>query len=162
MQKSVLEKDVFCAQVIRHQDAMFRAAKAILKNDEDAEDAVQEAICSAFAARGNLREEARFKPWLLRILTNKCYDICRKRRPTVDLETVQEFLPAQDTDPTERMTLWQAVMSLGDDLRVVVTLFYYDGLAVREISAILGISEGAVKTRLSRGRTQLRRILEEK
>ena len=51
-----MDKETFCAQVIRHQEAMFRAAKAILKQDEDAEDAVQEAICAAFAARGGLRD----------------------------------------------------------------------------------------------------------
>ncbi|WP_295581511.1 RNA polymerase sigma factor [uncultured Oscillibacter sp.] len=161
MQQTVLDKEAFCAQVIRHQDAMFRAAKAILRQDEDAEDAVQEAICSAFAARGGLRDEEKFKPWILRILANKCYDTCRKRRPTVDLEEVQDYLPAAGTDPTDRMTLWQAVMSLGDDLRAAVTLFYYDGLSIREIGTILGISEAAVKTRLSRGRARLRQLLRE-
>ena len=63
-----MDKETFCAQVIRHQEAMFRAAKAILKQDEDAEDAVQEAICAAFAARDGLRDVGKFKPWILRIL----------------------------------------------------------------------------------------------
>lgn len=161
MQQTVLDQETFCAQVIRHQDAMFRAAKAILKQDEDAEDAVQEAICAAYSAREGLREIEKFKPWILRILANKCYDTCRKRHSTVDLEEVQEFLPAAGTDPTDRITLWQAVMTLGDELRATITLFYYDGLSVREIGAILGISEGAVKTRLSRGRERLRQLLKE-
>ena len=60
------------------------------------------------------------------------------------------------------MTLWQAILRLNDDLRATVTLFYYDGLSIREISKILGISESAVKTRLSRGRAQLRQLLDEK
>ena len=60
------------------------------------------------------------------------------------------------------MTLWQAILRLNDDLRATVTLFYYEGLSIREISKILGISESAVKTRLSRGRTQLRQLLDEK
>lgn len=156
-----MDKETFCAQVIRHQEAMFRAAKAILKQDEDAEDAVQEAICAAFAARDGLRDVGKFKPWILRILTNKCYDACRKKRPSVDLEEVQDYLPAAGTDPTDRLTLWQAVMSLSDDLRAAVTLYYYDGLSVREIGTVLGISEAAVKTRLSRGRERLRQLLRE-
>ena len=152
-----MDKETFCAQVIRHQEAMFRAAKAILKQDEDAEDAVQEAICAAFAARDGLRDVGKFNPWILRILTNKCYDAYRKKRPSV----VQDYLPAAGTDPTDRLTLWQAVMSLSDDLRAAVTLYYYDGLSVREIGTVLGISEAAVKTRLSRGRERLRQLLRE-
>ena len=140
---------------------MFRTAKAILRRDEDAEDAVQEAICAAFAARSGLRDPEKFKPWILRILTNKCYDACRRQRPMVDLEAVREYLPAPEPDHVENLALWQAVMTLGGDLRAAVTLYYYDGLSVREISRVLGISEAAVKTRLSRGRERLRRLLQE-
>ena len=159
MTQTVLDKETFCAQVVRHQDALFRAAKAILRSDEDAEDAVQEAICAAFTNRDSLRDVEKFKSWMLRILTNKCYDICRKRKPTVALEDVADTLPAASTDPTERMTLWQAVLSLSDDLRVTVTLFYYEDLTIRQIARVLSLSEPAVKTRLSRGRDRLRRLM---
>ena len=157
--ESLLDAETFTAYVMEQQTTMFRTARAILRNDQDAEDAVQDAILSAFSARGNLRDPGKFKSWILRILANKCYDICRKRRATVDLDQVQEVLPAADTDPTERMTLWQAVLSLNPDLRVVVTLFYYEDLPIREISQVVGISEAAVKTRLSRGRARLRLLL---
>ena len=156
-----LDKETFCDQVIRNQEAMFRTAKSILRQDEDAEDAVQEAICAAYASRGSLRDPARFRPWILKILVNKCYEFCRKRRTTVDLADVQDFLPAPAADQTERLSLWQAVMALNRDLRAVVTLFYYEDLSIREISAVLGISEAAVKTRLSRGRSRLKQLLHE-
>ena len=156
-----MDKETFCAGIVDCQETMFRAAKAILQNDQDAEDAVQEAICTAFARRDSLREMDKFRPWVLRILTNKCYDACRKRRSTVDLDTAGE-LPAPEDDHAQRLTLWQAVLSLNDDLRAPVTLFYYDGLSIREISRVLGISEAAVKTRLSRGRARLRQLLDEK
>lgn len=161
MMQAKLDKKTFSALVVENQEALFRTAKAILRSDEDAEDAVQEAICTAFERRDSLRELEKFRPWLLRILANKCYDACRRRRPTVDLEDVVDYLPAKDQDHTERLTLWQAVMSLSGDLRAAVTLFYYDGLSIREISGVLGISEAAVKTRLSRGRARLRQLLEE-
>ena len=162
MMQAKLDKKTFSALVVENQETLFRTAKAILRSDEDAEDAVQEAICTAFERRDSLRELEKFRPWLLRILANKCYDACRRRRPTVDLEDVADYLPAQDRDHAERLTLWQAVMTLSGDLRAAVTLFYYDGLSIREISGVLGISEAAVKTRLSRGRAKLRRLLEEK
>ena len=157
-----MDKETFCAGIVDCQETMFRAAKAILQNDQDAEDAVQEAICTAFARRDSLREMDKFRPWVLRILTNKCYDACRKRRNTVDLEAAGEVPAATGLDTAERLSLWQAVMSLSDDLRATVTLFYYDGMSVREIGGILGISEAAVKTRLSRGRARLRQLLDEK
>ena len=157
-----MDKETFCAGIVDCQETMFRAAKAILQNDQDAEDAVQEAICTAFARRDSLREMDKFRPWVLRILTNKCYDACRRRRNTVDLEAAGEVPAATGLDTAERLSLWQAVMSLSDDLRATVTLFYYDGMSVREISGILGISEAAVKTRLRRGRERLRLLLDEK
>ena len=158
----MMDKETFCAGIVDCQETMFRAAKAILQNDQDAEDAVQEAICTAFARRDSLREVDKFRPWVLRILTNKCYDACRKRRNTVDLEAAGEVPAATGLDTAERLSLWQAVMSLSDDLRATVTLFYYDGMSVREIGGILGISEAAVKTRLRRGRERLRLLLDEK
>ena len=157
-----MDKETFCAGIVDCQETMFRAAKAILQNDQDAEDAVQEAICTAFARRDSLREMDKFRPWVLRILTNKCYDACRKRRNTVDLEAAGEVPAATGLDTAERLSLWQAVMSLSNDLRATVTLFYYDGMSVREIGGILGISEAAVKTRLRRGRERLRLLLDEK
>ena len=157
----MLDKETFCARTVALQDTLFRTARSILRSDEDAEDAVQEAICAAFAHRDRLRDPDRFRPWLLRILANQCYDMCRGRRPAVDLAEVQEFLPAEGTDPTEGITLWQAVLSLPAEQRTVVTLFYYERLSIREISGILKISEGAVKTRLSRARARLRELLRE-
>ena len=154
MTNFLLDKEIFCDQVIRNQETMFRTAKAILHQDEDAEDAV-------YAGRGSLRDPARFRPWILKILVNKCYEFCRKRRTTVDLADIQDFLPAPAADQAERLSLWQAVMALNSDLRAVVTLFYYEDLSIREISAVLGISEAAVKTRLSRGRSRLKQLLHE-
>lgn len=80
----------------------------------------------------------------------------------MDLEELSDRLPSDSPDHDQRLTLWQAVLSLNDELRVTVTLFYYEGLSVREIGQVLGISEAAVKTRLSRGRARLRLLLEEK
>ena len=157
----VFNKEWFGGQVLRNEAALFRTARAILPNDQDAEDAVQEAILSAYASLDTLREAEKFKPWILRILTNKCYDLYRKNRPSVPLSDVEEVLPASGTDCTERLSLWQAVERLPEDFRVVVTLFYYEDLNIRQISSVLGLTQPAVKTRLHRGRARLRELLEE-
>ena len=100
MMQAKLDKDTFSTLVIQNQETLFHTAKAILRSDEDAEDAVQEAVCAAFERRESLREADKFRPWLLRILVNKCYDTCRRRRPTVDLEDVADYLPAKSQDHT--------------------------------------------------------------
>jgi len=161
VKETMLDKAWFSGQVIQNEKALYRTARMILRNDQDAEDAVQEAILSAYAALESLRDPERFKPWILRILTNQCYDICRRTRQTVDLSDVEETLPASGTDCTERLTLYQAVEQLPDDFRTAITLFYYEDLSVRQIAGVLGLTEAAVKTRLSRGRQSLRALLGE-
>ena len=79
----------------------------------------------------------------------------------MDLDDVADYLPAGGPEPEEALTLWQAVLALPQELRAAITLFYYDGLSVREIGSVLDISEAAVKTRLSRGRARLRLLLKE-
>ena len=111
-----LDKDDFTRLVLQNQTAMFRTARAIVSTDEDAEDAVQSAICTAFTKLDALRDPAKFKSWILRIVVNNCYDLCRKYRPITDLSEVQNFLPADDPDPTERLSLWEAVLSLNPEM----------------------------------------------
>lgn len=161
MSSTVMDKKWFSGQVARSQTAMFRVARSILKTDEDAEDAVQEAILSAYAKLDSLRDAENFKPWILHILTNKCYDICRKSRPTVALSDVEETLQASGTDCTEKLTLWQSVQRLPENLRTVIVLFYYEDFSIRQICQTLHLSETTVKTRLFRGREKLRILLGE-
>ena len=109
---------------------------------------------------GDLRDFAKARTWLLRIVANTCYDQYNKRRPTTSLSEMEGNLAAPETDWAEQFSLWEAVQQLPDEQRSVVTLFYYEGLSVKEIARILTISQGAVRTRLTRARTHLRQILE--
>ena len=161
MESQTLGKEAFSALVEQHQAAFYRTARSILRNEQDVADAVQEAICLGYAARSNLRDPQRWKAWMLRILVNVCYTTCRLRPNAVDLEAVQEYLAAPAQDQTERLTLWEAVSRLPEQMRITVSLFYYEDLSVGQISRILKISQGAVRTRLSRARDQLRALLEE-
>ena len=70
-----MDKETFCAQVIRHQEAMFRAAKAILKQDEDAEDAVQEAFLRLLTTQPVFRDAEHEKAWLIRTTLHRACDI---------------------------------------------------------------------------------------
>lgn len=161
MAEPILDRERFVAQVTELQETLYRTARSILRNEQDAQDAVQEAVTQAFARLHTLRDPAKFKPWLLRILVNTCYDACRRRRSTVYLEAVEETLAAPQSDCEERMSLWSAVIRLPEEQKAVVTLFYYEDLPIRAISEVLGVTQGTVKTRLSRARGRLRQMLDQ-
>lgn len=161
MTKAVLDKETFCRLVEEHQSALYRTARSILSNQQDAEDAVQEAVCAAYSHLDRLREPEKFKSWLLRILVNECYDLCRRQRRTVDFDQAAEYLTTPEPDLAEHLTLWDAVLQLPEPMRAAVTLFYYEDCSVAETAQILKISQGAVKTRLSRARDRLRQTFTE-
>lgn len=145
----------FTAEVLNAEKSMYHIARSILQNDEDCSDAMQNAILHAFEKLHTLRREDYFKTWLTRILINECYQIVRSRRQQVPYE---EYM-AEHVDTggeAEYSEVFEAVMGLEDNYRVPVVLFYVEGYSVREIGQILGISQGAVKTRLCRGRSLLK------
>ena len=154
------KNDLFCANVEQHKLNLFRFAKSILRNNEDAMDAVSEAILNAYIHLDTLRSQDKFKPWIMRILANEAYKICATRKRVVYIEEISDLTTSDSIDDT--LVLWSAVDALSDDLRATVVLFYYDGFSVKEISKIIGVSQGAVKTRLSRARNKLQLILTDK
>ena len=136
---------------------MYRVAKSILKKDEDCEDAAQEAIATAFNKLNTLKKDEFAKTWLIRILINECYGILRKKKRELFIEEVTEA-DSKDTDYSE---LYRALNELSADYRVTIVLYYIEGYSVKEIAQILKVTEGTVKSRLSRGRSKLRIFLEE-
>ncbi len=149
-------KDAFMDLIEENQLALYRAAKAILHREEDVEDAVQETICKAFYKLGGLRQPKYFKTWLTRILINCCYDLLRQQKGLVPLEVVPEEGRADDRELS--LDVQRAMESLGENDRLVMTLYYLNDISVKDIAGTLGISEGAVKQRLSHGRKKFREI----
>jgi RNA polymerase sigma-70 factor (ECF subfamily) len=160
--------------VLSYQGLAYNVAYRILGNEDAAHDATQDAFVSAFKAMRKFRGGS-FKAWLLRIVTNKCYDQLRakKRRPTTrfdDSELDSDYLP-YFTDPgespdeyVERQALGQvlqkAILALPPHQRTVVVLSDVQGLNYQEIADVLNVSLGTVKSRLSRARSSLRDILQ--
>lgn len=149
----------FTEQVKNCEQAMFHLSMSILCNQEDAADAAQEAIFTAYSKLHSLRDKDKFRPWILRILANQCYGILRERQRYVDLDLLPE--PQSAVGENDTAPLWQAVADLNEELRSVVVLFYYEGFSIKEISIILNISEANAKTRLYRARMRLRTMLAE-
>ncbi len=162
--------------VMLYQSMAYNVAYRILGNSEAAADATQDAFISAYKAIGKFRGGS-FKAWILRITTNACYDLLRrkKRRPTEsmdDLPVERDHIrylhdPAEKPDElVERQELnrllQQAIESLPEDQRMVLVLSDVQGLSYQEISDVVGVALGTVKSRLSRGRAKLRDYLLER
>ena len=140
-----------------HTASMYKVAKAILKNDDDVADAMQETILTCWEKIGTLKKEEYFKTWLTRILINECNYMIRSRKDQVSYEDYYDTRTmAQEEDYSE---VFEVVMGLEDNYRVPFVLFYVEGFSVKEICQILKLSQGTVKTRLYRSRKLLKEKL---
>ncbi|MBQ8161696.1 MAG: RNA polymerase sigma factor [Clostridia bacterium] len=152
-----MDAEMFASQARRIEKLLYRIARSYLNDDQEAEDAVQDALIRAWEKRNTLRDLNQFKPWMTRILSNRCKDILRKRRRwsfyPLEEDTVQVELPETENAVMESMK------KLRPELRIVMTLHYVDGYSIQEMADALGIPTGTVKTRMRSARKQLSRTL---
>lgn len=136
-----------------------------MRDPDDAADALQDAMISAFRSASSFRAESRVTTWLHRIVVNACLDRIRRKqtRPTVPLAEAGPTEPAIERDPIEdqdtRMAVHDALAALPDDQRSAVVLVDIEGYSVAETAGLLGIAEGTVKSRCARGRVRLAKLL---
>lgn len=132
---------------------MYRVALAILMNDEDVADAIQDTILTCWEKMHSLREVAYFKTWLIRILMNKCYDIRKEAVATLPFEEAAYNEPSAEN--CDNLELKEALSTLNEKYRSIMMLFYAEGYRVGEIASLLGLPQSTVRTRLQRGREKL-------
>lgn len=158
------EKDAFLRLMREHELVMYRTAKAVLKTEEDVEDAVQETICKAFSGLSALRQPRYFKTWLTRILLNCCYDLIRQKKGEVPLELLPETASADgwSSGESDRSLDVQAALDAMDpEDRLLLTLYYLNDLPIKEISHLLSLNENTIKKRLARGRKRFQAVYRE-
>lgn len=157
------DKEAFSRIIIQNKEAMYKTAIVILKNEDDAFDALQEALIKMYRNIEKLESKDAFKFWSRRIIVNCCYDIINKNKKVVDItskltenfeETREDIYDCEDE-------LVKTLEKIEPDLRLTVTLYYYNDLSTREIGELLQIPVGTVKSRLSRAREKLYEILKE-
>lgn len=155
----IKDKEWFCQNIKLYQTSLYRLALGMLQNPQDAEDALQDTILIAYNKLDTLRDPDSFRPWVMKILSNTASDMLRKRKSSIPIDEMEGLVSSEATDLSSTITLWEAVCSLNKDYRSVVVLFYYEDLTIKDISTITGLSQGTVKTRLSRARQQLKNLL---
>lgn len=154
------DRDAFTVLVLKNEGILSRVAMSVLDHPEDAADAVQEAVFSAWKHLGALRKPQYFRTWLTRILLRECYRMIdqRNRHRHDSLEELQG--PAPEPDRDDSLDVRSVLMKLSREERLVLGLYYQDGLSVKEISLALGITGSAAKQRLYRSRKRFQQIYE--
>jgi RNA polymerase sigma-70 factor (ECF subfamily) len=161
--------DQFEVLMRRYNQRLFRAARAVLRDDAEAEDVMQEAWYRAFAHLDQFAGKARFSTWLLRIAVHEALARVRRRARHADVDPLDDESPAGNSDAetpelaAHRAELSRAIESAVDELpsafRVVFVLRAIEGLSVSETAEATGLREETVKTRLFRAKGQLQRLL---
>ena len=151
-------KNWFCDNIKNLENGMYRLSYSILKNEEDAKDAVQEAIYNAYKNLETLKDKRKFKSWIYKIVANTSFEILRNKKNYIDIE--QENIPAEKIDIDTNLTLWKAVQGLKQPYRTTITLFYYEDMSIKEISEITGSKVDAIKKQLSRGRDKIKEVID--
>jgi RNA polymerase sigma-70 factor, ECF subfamily len=155
----------------RHNRRVFRATRAILKRDDEAEDVMQDAYVRAYEHLGNFRGEAAFSTWVTRIAVHEALArLRREQRFTANLTTDEEsraMSPDLSRTPEQlandqqlRGVLEKAIDMLPDDFRTVFVMRAVEQMTGVETAECLGIPEDTVKTRLHRARLRLQEIIE--
>jgi RNA polymerase sigma-70 factor (ECF subfamily) len=167
------EVELFSILVERYQDRIYNLSLRLLDNPDDALDAAQETFVRAYAALPQFEADRPFPPWLLRIATNICFGLLRKRRPgIVSLDAMEEreaeaALASDDAaDPHQQIEralrdeeIQCAVLALPEPYRTVVLLRYMEEMPYEAIAAALEMPLGTIKTVLHRARQRLRAAL---
>lgn len=169
------DRDAFASLVRMTERLVYNLALRMMKNEEDALDMSQEAYLKAWKTMQSFDGNCSFSSWMYTITRNVCIDNIRKRENT---QTVSLTVQSEDEDEYDRVladndgapervleqserarTVRDAIGRLSDIHREIIVLFDIEGYSYAEISRILGIEEGTVKSRLWRARDNLRKIL---
>ena len=153
------QNERFCRQVLLLEKSMILLALSILKNEYDAQDALQNTLIKAYENFTCLRAQEKFKPWIFQILVNECSNLLRKRTDYLSFEETEQTAGIYERDIAQTMDIWQSVQSLKAEYRTMIILYYYEGLSLKQIAEILNISPDNAKKRLQRSRDALKNAL---
>ena len=151
------QKKWFCDNIKDLENGMYRLSYSILRNETDAQDAVQEAIYKSYKNLDSLKDKRKFKSWIYKIITNTSFEMLKNKKDYLDIE--QENVQEDKIDIDTNLTLWNAVQGLEQPYRTTITLFYYEDMSIKEISKITGTKIDAIKKQLSRGREKIKEVM---
>lgn len=153
------DKQAFSFLFEQNLSDMYKVAKAMLKKDEDVEDALQETALICWQKIGQLEKNRYFKTWMIRILINECNSILRERKKVCEDGRTEDY---GEEDYGYLSAEWEMFLNVLDEkYRLVVILYYMQGYKVREIAQIMETSESSVKKYLVQARNKVEELYKE-
>ena len=158
------DNQAFSELIISMENELYKIARTRLRNEEDIKEAVQETIIKSYSSLKKLRNSKFFRTWIIRILINECNNVYKKNKKnnfeeydesTVNIEGTNELKTKIDD-----LDFFILVDNLNYSERIVLTLFYLEEFSTKEIAKILKEPEATIRTRLSRSRNKLKKVIE--
>jgi len=172
------DREAFNELVKEYEKQVINIAFGMLSDREDALDAAQEVFIRIYKSIGSFKGQSSLTTWIYRVTANVCNDILRKRQRTAKTVSIYNSddedgrgeeiadtapTPEENVEMNERQqAVRDAIAKLNPDFRAVVTLCELQGSSYEEAAAVLGVPTGTIRSRLSRARSALRKILSEK
>jgi RNA polymerase sigma-70 factor (ECF subfamily) len=159
------DEEAFSTLVSKYKGQVFRHAYAMMNDRQEAEDVAQEAFIKAFYSLNKLDNDFAFVSWLTRIVSNLCYDKLKKiqKKKTVQLENLEQNSLHHSTSPIDRshtkLVIQEAMKKLSTEHRTALVLRDVQGYSYEEISEILKIPIGTVKSRINAARGTMKKEL---
>lgn len=154
------DKTAYAVLVKRHYRHVFALCLGVLGNVHDAEDVAQEAMLKGFLKIKKLDKTEQFEAWILRIAKNLCFDFLRRQKRKKVLSAKQLMQPGQRT--VEDHHLQESIRRLPQELRVPLTMYYFDGKNAKTIAEKLDISHSGACQKIREARKQLHELLTER
>lgn len=155
----IMEEQTFRQAVEDHRDVVFRIALTYLRDRADADDVAQDVFLKLLKSDAQFESWEHLRRWLIRVTINECKSLFRK--PWRRVEDIENLTDSLSTTQDETKAVLSDVMRLPERFRISIVLYYYLGFSTSEIAELLHVPAATVRTRLARGRSKLKFILEE-
>lgn len=152
-----MDKQEFERRVVASTEKLHKVALAILTNETDCMDAVQEALVRAWMKLPSLKQPQFFETWLCRILINECKTMLRKGKRHAAAMPPESLPAPEPPDPA----LWQALQQLQIQYRLPLVLHHVEGYSIAECAQMLSLPQSTVKWRIHQGKKAFGKLLEE-
>lgn len=152
------DEKAFDELILLVQKEIYLIAKTKLKNEDDIADAIQETILLCYKNLSKLRDNKLFKTWLIKILINECNKIYKKRKKhnvSYEEKEIDNYFGSEDIT-LENVSFDMLIKKLKEEEKLILTLYYYSGYSTKEISKIVKINEGTIRSKISRAKEKLR------
>lgn len=163
------DEEAFTQIILHISDDLYKIARTRISNEEDIADAIQETMIETYKSIKKLKDEDKFKKWVIKILINKCNRIYRRKYKKCDLSIEEYNFENMNLNSIDninqlesKINFFDIIKNLNYEERIIITLYYMEEYSVKEIKEIINMNENTINTHLYRARQKIRKCWEEK